>query len=179
MDEAEQPSNTWNLTEEYERDDYQYSGNQASSGATDLGKGLTLSQLSSQGSLYVVEFKAGRSDLFYVADNSGLSFKSGDLVMVEADRGKDLGKITNDSITPQQIQDMQKQHAEAAAAAQQEGARAPKEIHPKRIFRMAHASEIADLVIKSQDEISAMKVCQSKVRQKKLPMEVVDAEFQW
>ncbi|KAF9555411.1 hypothetical protein EC968_008950 [Mortierella alpina] len=179
LDEAEQPNNNWNLTEEYDRDDYQYSSNQPSSGVSDLGKGLTLSQLSNHGSLYVVEFKAGRSDLFYVADNSGLSFKSGDLVMVEADRGKDLGKITNDSITPQQIQDMQKQHAEAAAAAQQEGARAPKEIHPKRIFRMAHASEIADLVIKSQDEISAMKVCQSKVRQKKLPMEVVDAEFQW
>ncbi|KAF9952413.1 hypothetical protein BGZ72_006314 [Mortierella alpina] len=179
LDEVEQPHNAWNLTEEYDRDDYQYSSNQPSSGASDLGKGLTLSQLSNHGSLYVVEFKAGRSDLFYVADNSGLSFKSGDLVMVEADRGKDLGKITNDSITPQQIQDMQKQHAEAAAAAQQEGARAPKEIHPKRIFRMAHASEIADLVIKSQDEISAMKVCQSKVRQKKLPMEVVDAEFQW
>ncbi|KAF9931764.1 hypothetical protein BGZ67_005133, partial [Mortierella alpina] len=179
LDEVEQPNNSWNLTEDYDRDDYQYSSNQPSSSAGDLGKGLTLSQLSNHGSLYVVEFKAGRSDLFYVADNSGLSFKSGDLVMVEADRGKDLGKITNDSITPQQIQDMQKQHADAAAAAQQEGARAPKEIHPKRIFRMAHASEIADLVIKSQDEISAMKVCQSKVRQKKLPMEVVDAEFQW
>ncbi|KAF9954986.1 hypothetical protein BGZ70_010396 [Mortierella alpina] len=179
LDEAEQPNNAWNPTEEYDRDDYQYNSSQPSAGASDLGKGLTLSQLSNHGSLYVVEFKAGRSDLFYVADNSGLSFKSGDLVMVEADRGKDLGKITNDSITPQQIQDMQKQHAEAAAAAQQEGARAPKEIHPKRIFRMAHASEIADLVIKSQDEISAMKVCQSKVRQKKLPMEVVDAEFQW
>ncbi|KAG0211142.1 hypothetical protein BGX28_008452 [Mortierella sp. GBA30] len=182
LDEAEQNS-VWNLKDGYDRDDYQYSNNSSINSSqltstNDLGKGLTLSQLSHLGSLYVVEFKAGRSDLFYVADNS-VSYTNGDLVMVEADRGKDLGKITNDSITPQQIQEMQKHHAEAAAAAQQEGARAPKEIHPKRIFRMAQPSEIAELVMKSQDEISAMKVCQSKVRQKKLPMEVVDAEFQW
>ncbi|KAK3810371.1 MAG: PSP1 C-terminal conserved region-domain-containing protein, partial [Benniella sp.] len=130
--------------------------------------------------LYVVEFKAGRSDVFYVAEGSGLSLKCGDLVMVEADRGKDLGKITNDSITPQQIQTLQKEQAEAAATGtQQEGQRAPKEIHPKRIFRLAQPSEIAQLVNKSQDESKAMAVCQTKVRQKKLPMEVVDAEYQW
>jgi len=35
------------------------------------------------------------------------------------------------------------------------------------------------LVTKSQDEAKAMLVCQTKVRQKKLPMEVVDAEYQW
>ncbi|KAG0311179.1 hypothetical protein BGZ97_012020 [Linnemannia gamsii] len=170
-------SHSWDLKEEYEHDGYQ-SGH--SNTSHHLGKGLTLSQLSHHGSLYVVEFKAGRNDLFYVADNSGLSLKRGDLVMVEADRGKDLGKITNDSITPQNIQDLQRQHAEAAViASQQDGARAPKEIHPKRIFRLAHTSEITQLVTKNQDEVKAMLVCQTKVRQKKLPMEVVDAEFQW
>ncbi|KAG0271399.1 hypothetical protein BGZ95_000794 [Linnemannia exigua] len=170
-------NNNWDLKEEYEHDGYQ--GNHSNS-SHQLGKGLTLSQLSHHGSLYVVEFKAGRNDLFYVADNSGLSLKRGDLVMVEADRGKDLGKITNDSITPQNIQDLQRQHAEAAViASQQDGVRAPKEIHPKRIFRLAHTSEITQLVTKNQDEVKAMLVCQTKVRQKKLPMEVVDAEFQW
>ncbi|KAG0261123.1 hypothetical protein BG011_001336 [Mortierella polycephala] len=180
LEEAEQ-ANSWNMTAEYEHDEYHQPITMTSStSSNDLGKGLTLSQLLHHGSLYVVEFKAGRSDLFYVADNSGLDLKRGDLVMVEADRGKDLGKITNDSIMPHQIQELQKRHAEAAAlAAQQEGARAPKEIHPKRIFRPAHPSEIAQLVNKNQDEINAMKVCQTKVRQKKLPMEVVDAEYQW
>ncbi|KAI8350283.1 PSP1 C-terminal conserved region-domain-containing protein, partial [Mortierella sp. GBAus27b] len=146
--------------------------------------------------LYVVEFKAGRTDLFYVAENSGVSLKVGDLVIVEADRGKDLGKITNDSITPQQIQAMQAQQAEIAALqAQQDGGtnsggnasggnaggghRAPKEIHPKRIFRLAQPSEVAQLVSKNQDELKAMMICQTKVRQKRLPMEVVDAEYQW
>ncbi|KAF9083963.1 hypothetical protein BGX23_010949 [Mortierella sp. AD031] len=150
----------------------------------DLGKGLSLGQLPHRGSLYMVEFKAGRSDLFYISENSGLSLKTGDLVMVEADRGKDLGKITNDSITPQQIQALQAQQAEnAALQAQQDGGnnghRAPKEIHPKRIFGLAQSSEIAQLVSKNQDEIEAMIMCQTKVRQKRLPMEVVNAEYQW
>ncbi|KAF9910545.1 hypothetical protein EC991_006363, partial [Linnemannia zychae] len=150
----------------------------------DLGKGLSLGQLPHRGSLYMVEFKAGRSDLFYTSESSGLNLKMGDLVMVEADRGKDLGKITNDSITPQQIQALQAQQAEnAALQAQQDGGngghRAPKEIHPKRIFGLAQSSEIAQLVSKNQDEIEAMIMCQTKVRQKRLPMEVVNAEYQW
>ncbi|KAG0227534.1 hypothetical protein BGX31_006919 [Mortierella sp. GBA43] len=186
-------SNSWGLHENlYEEDEYQAPG----SNAKELGKGLSLGQLSHCGSLYVVEFKAGRTDLFYVAENSGVSLKVGDLVIVEADRGKDLGKITNDSITPQQIQAMQAQQAEIAALqAQQDGGtnsggnasggnaggghRAPKEIHPKRIFRLAQPSEVAQLVSKNQDELKAMMICQTKVRQKRLPMEVVDAEYQW
>jgi Uncharacterized homolog of PSP1 len=32
---------------------------------------------------------------------------------------------------------------------------------------------------KMQDEVKALQLCQSKVRAKKLPMEVVDAEYQW
>lgn len=35
------------------------------------------------------------------------------------------------------------------------------------------------LVTKIQDEMRALQLCQSKVRQKKLPMEVIDAEYQW
>jgi cell fate regulator YaaT (PSP1 superfamily) len=30
-----------------------------------------------------------------------------------------------------------------------------------------------------QDELKALALCQTKVRAKKLPMEVVDAEYQW
>jgi cell fate regulator YaaT (PSP1 superfamily) len=35
------------------------------------------------------------------------------------------------------------------------------------------------LASKTQDELKALQLCQSKVRAKKLPMEVVDAEYQW
>jgi len=220
VNDMEKLSNSW--TEYYDQEDFQggpgYDNSAAngggqggrrrvsSTGMNELGKGLTLGQLPHHGSLYVVEFKAGRNDLFYMTgsgtngdSNPGPPLKRGDLVIVEADRGKDLGKIANDSITPQQIQALQAQQAEMAAiAAQQDlsgmsmsmgmgsggtasGAptRTPKEIHPKRIFRLAQPSEVALLVSKNQDEMKAMVVCQSKVRQKKLPMEVVDAEYQW
>ncbi|KAF9190996.1 hypothetical protein BGZ50_009691 [Haplosporangium sp. Z 11] len=179
-------ANKWSLNEdlrevEEEEGEYQTSG----SNTAELGKGLSLGQLPHRGSLYVVEFKAGRNDLFYVTENSGLSLKVDDLVIVEADRGKDLGKVVNDSITPRQIQELQAHQAEMAALQSHQdgssggGHRVPKEIHPKRIFRLAQQTEIAQLVSKNQDELKAMMVCQTKVRQKRLPMEVVDAEYQW
>ncbi|KAG0040322.1 hypothetical protein BGZ82_003627 [Podila clonocystis] len=172
-------SSTW-ATEEV-IDQMGYQGQEY--GMVNMGKPMTLNQISRHGSLYVVEFKAGRSDLFYATKSSGLQLRCGDLVMVEADRGKDLGKITNDSITPQQVQALQIQNAEAAVTASlgqpDGGIRMPKEVHPKRIFRLAHTTEVALLETKSQDEMKAMVVCQAKVRQKKLPMEVVDAEYQW
>ncbi|KAF9156806.1 hypothetical protein BG015_001138 [Linnemannia schmuckeri] len=182
LDESERNNgHGWSASDGLLEED-EYQGNIGNT--KELGKGLLLGQLPHRGSLYMVEFKAGRSDLFYTSENSGLTLKTGDLVMVEADRGKDLGKITNDSITPQQIQALQAQQAEnAALQAQQDGGngghRAPKEIHPKRIFGLAQSSEIAQLVSKNQDEIEAMIMCQTKVRQKRLPMEVVNAEYQW
>lgn len=141
----------------------------------ELGKGLPLHAVPTHGPLFLVEFKAGRTDLFYVAENSGVMVKKGDLVIVEADRGKDLGKVTNDSIMPHQVQVLQQQQADAM----NDGHRMNKEIHPKRIYRLAQPAEVTMLVTKSQDEAKAMLVCQTKVRQKKLPMEVVDAEYQW
>ncbi|CAG8648305.1 26747_t:CDS:2, partial [Racocetra persica] len=141
----------------------------------ELGKGLPLHAVPTHGPLFLVEFKAGRTDLFYVAENSGNMVKKGDLVIVEADRGKDLGKVTNDSIMPHQVQLLQQQHADSMS----DGHRMNKEIHPKRIYRLAQPAEVTMLVTKSQDEAKAMLVCQTKVRQKKLPMEVVDAEYQW
>ena len=35
------------------------------------------------------------------------------------------------------------------------------------------------LVSKIQDEVKVLQLCQSKVRAKKLPMQVIDAEYQW
>lgn len=41
--------------------------------------------------LYVVSFKCSRVDIFYLLENTGLDIKEGDIVIVEADRGQDLG----------------------------------------------------------------------------------------
>jgi len=54
-----------------------------------------------------------------------------------------------------------------------------KEINPKMIYGKAHGQDTQLLLAKIQDEMKALQLCQSKVRQKKLPMEVIDAEYQW
>jgi len=141
----------------------------------DIGKGVPLSTVPNSTPLYIVEFKAGRSDLFYAGDAVATLVKKGDLVIVEADRGKDLGKVVNDSITPIQVQQLQQQQAEIMP----ELHRNNRELHPKQIYRLSQPGEVAMLVNKSQDELKALQMCQSKVRQKHLPMEVVDAEYQW
>ncbi|KAJ2960522.1 hypothetical protein NQZ79_g4106 [Umbelopsis isabellina] len=153
----------------------------------EVGKGVPLHQLSGHRQLYMVEFKAGRTDVFYVDDPTGtVQIHTGDLVIVEADRGKDLGKVTIDNLTPQQVSMLQAQKQfEQQMAADNEPVQPTsslqqrKDIHPKRIYRLAVPNEITSLVTKGEDEAKARLLCQNKVRQKKLPMEVVDAEYQW
>ncbi|KAJ3352942.1 hypothetical protein HDU83_007458 [Entophlyctis luteolus] len=126
--------------------------------------------------VYVVEFKAGRIDYFHAADATHQGIRKGDLVIVEADRGKDLGKVAHDGLAnAAQLQFFQSQHKDIMVESLISG----REIHPKRIYSLAQANEIALLVSKAQDEAKAVAVCQAKIRQRKLPMEVVDAEYQW
>jgi cell fate regulator YaaT (PSP1 superfamily) len=156
----------------------------------DLGRGVPLHSVPASWPLYIVEFKAGRTDLFYTTDPT-LDVRTGDLVIVEADRGKDLGKVVNDSITLAEVEAFQRQQAAASAAydepmsptASGAGAGAAstskKEINPKMIYGKAQPQDTHLLVTKMQDEMKALQLCQQKVRQKQLPMEVIDAEYQW
>ncbi|CAO3660858.1 unnamed protein product [Umbelopsis ramanniana] len=147
----------------------------------DMGKGIPLDQVPAAGALYMVEFKAGRSDLYYVADISSCPVKHGDLVIVEADRGKDLGKIIVENLTPEYVESLaiQKEQQQQQQDGTGEDGQDSKELRPKQIYRKAVPAEVAMLLSKRQDEIKAVMVCQTKTRQKRLPMEVVDAEFQW
>jgi len=77
----------------------------------DLGKGVPLHSVPPSWPLFIVEFKAGRTDLFYLTDMSQ-DIRIGDLVIVEADRGKDLGKVVNDSITLAEVEAFQREQAE-------------------------------------------------------------------
>jgi hypothetical protein len=166
----------------------------------DLGKGVPLSSVPASWPLYIVEFKAGRTDLFYLTD-LGLDIRVGDLVIVEADRGKDLGKVVNDTITLEEVEAFQREQKERVGYGDsgplspggQQGSK--KEINPKMIYGKAQPQDTQyvarrvmlgslltscrHLVTKIQDEMKALQLCQSKVRQKKLPMEVIDAEYQW
>jgi hypothetical protein len=151
----------------------------------DLGKGVPLHAVPASWPLYIVEFKAGRTDLFYLTDLSQ-DIRVGDLVIVEADRGKDLGKVVNDSITLAEVEAFQKQQMARAGFGDggptSPGGAAPtgkKEINPKMIYGKAQPQDAQLLMSKMQDEVKALQLCQSKVRAKKLPMEVVDAEYQW
>lgn len=169
----------------------------------ELGKGVPLSSVPASWPLYIVEFKAGRTDLFYLTDLS-LDIRVGDLVIVEADRGKDLGKVVNDTITLEEVEAFQREQkdrvgygdsAPLSPGGQQGSVGSKKEINPKMIYGKAQPHDTQyvarrvtlgvlliscrHLVTKIQDEMKALQLCQSKVRQKKLPMEVIDAEYQW
>ncbi|KAF8054967.1 PSP1 C-terminal conserved region-domain-containing protein [Lyophyllum atratum] len=168
---------------------------------TDLGRGLPLSSVPPSWPLFIVEFKAGRTDLFYLTDLAQ-DIRVGDLVIVEADRGKDLGKVVNDSITVGEVEAFQRVQGERGGAqgyggdgpgqgiggqptspggaqggAQGQAPTGKKEINPKMIYGKAQQQDAQCAVC--QDELKALQLCQSKVRAKKLPMEVVDAEYQW
>ncbi|KAI5986412.1 PSP1 C-terminal conserved region-domain-containing protein [Pisolithus albus] len=150
----------------------------------DLGKGVPLSSVPASCPLYIVEFKAGRTDLFYLTDLS-LDIRVGDLVIVEADRGKDLGTVVNDSITLKEVEAFEREQRERVAHGDggplspggQQGSK--KEINPKMIYGKAQPQDRQQLLAKAQDELKALQLCQNKVRQKNLPMEVIDAEYQW
>jgi len=157
---------------------------QTSPSLADMGKGVPLHAVPESCPLFIVEFKAGRTDLFYCTDPS-VDVRKGDLVIVEADRGKDLGKIVNDTITKQEVEDFQRQQVDIGYNDQVpttpggQPASGKRDINPKRIYAKATATDAQLLVSKMQDEVKALQLCQTKVRQKKLPMEVIDAEYQW
>lgn len=56
-----------------------------------LGRGVPLHAIPPDAPLCIIGFKAGRKDLFFCEDPS-LNLEEGDLVIVEADRGRDVGK---------------------------------------------------------------------------------------
>lgn len=81
--------------------------------------------------LHIVLFKCARADVFYIQEGTGLTVKPGDLVIVEADRGTDLGTVAKDNVDWQTAKDLKEHYAEEhykwlmmysqGAAAAQEG----------------------------------------------------------
>lgn len=137
----------------------------------EMGKGIPFHQV--QGPLYTVQFKNNRSDVFYVSEAdaaSGLHPKCGDHVIVEADRGKDLGTVVMDNVQKDDVSNLQEKLSSTSST---------REMHSKRIYRLAQPQEIVLLSAKSQDEDKALFLCQSKIARMNLPMEVVSAEYQW
>lgn len=162
--------------------------------------------------LYIVTFKCHRADVFYIQEDTGLQVNPGNLVIVEADRGTDLGTIQHANITWQEAKELKEKFAEEhykclmmfSRQAQNgasnvvnstlgsrsavggmgptgtHGTHEPQstEIKPKLIKRLAQNHEILTLRDKEGNEAKAKRVCQQKVAEHRLNMEILDAEFQ-
>ncbi|ODV82123.1 PSP1-domain-containing protein, partial [Suhomyces tanzawaensis NRRL Y-17324] len=149
--------------------------------------------------LVLVGFKAGRIDVFYLPSASQhegsptdlLGLKVGDLVIVEADRGRDLGRIVKMNISIDearlmkllQFQEQQSalsdnDHIEEALSVRGLSAEghfsgsgsgsgssaAPPTLHfPKSILALAQPSEITQILNKKQDEEKACRLCLAKI----------------
>lgn len=149
----------------------------------DMGKGTRLdAQVLVDAIFYVVEFKGGRWDVFY---HPNCNYQKNELVIVEADRGHDLGKISMDHLSRDQLKEyytlLKNINHNTGELNKTDGLilYQPTEIFIKSIFRTAFNDEITLLMAKAQDEAKALMVCQSKIKQKKLQMQVVEAEYQW
>jgi hypothetical protein len=165
--------------------------------------------------LFVVTFKCSRADIYYLYDNTGLEIRCGDLVIVEGDRGCDLGQVTHADVS---LEDARKHKAAAneehfrwlvmfsqyslAGTSNDSGmlgslARAngfpnamatpnvtgigasqDQDAKPKMIKRLAQQHEIMGLRDKEGQEAKAKRLGAQKAADHKLPMEVLDAEYQ-
>lgn len=62
--------------------------------------------------LFMVSFKCSRVDVFYLLENTGLQVREGDIVIVEADRGQDLGSVQHANITEEEARLYKKKYGE-------------------------------------------------------------------
>ena len=166
--------------------------------------------------LYMVTFKAQRADVFYVQEGTGLQVRKGDLVIVEADRGADLGTVASESVPFAEAKEMKEKlmqehfqwlmvfsrHGQNGTVAgpnpngQPPGSNGTTgsmggssiqngvqdipttELKPKMIKRLAQPHEVQTLRDKEGNEAKAKRVCQQKVVEHRLNMEILEAEFQ-
>ena len=165
--------------------------------------------------LFIVNFKCCRSDVFYIQEGTGLHVNVGDLVIVEADRGTDLGTVQHTNVTWEDARRYKEYYAEehykwlmmfslqsrnggpnvvnpngvpgrqgsAVGGMGPQGHHGPHDVShpdlkPKMIKRLAQNHEIQALKDKEGNEAKAKRVCQQKVIEHRLNMEILDAEFQ-
>ena len=136
------------------------------------------------GPLYLVQFKGGRVDIFMAPGTS--YYTPGDSVMVDADRGSDLGKVMQANVSRHDAicfkQKQNKERSRALSASHITGNDHHQEhsvFVPKQIIGRATQSNIRDMAAKCRDEAAAVSVCNAKVAERGLNIDIVDAEYQW
>ena len=105
-----------------------------------------------------VQFKRERKEYYFNKDN--LDLKVGDYVVVEVDRGEDLGRV-----------------AEIGELADRK--RSEKKSSLGKIRRFATEKEIESLAQLSSKEDEAFEICMKKVDEHQLDMKLVDTEWQF
>ena len=127
--------------------------------------------------VYTVKFK--RTSRPYILDRSPCSpfggsdeIKIGTWVRVEADRGEDLGQITNRTTA-------EKHNSSIGAGRRNENQGSSMAVDLKKITRPATPSEVNQMDEKAAEEDVLLKLCKAKVKQRALPMNVIDSEFQF
>lgn len=132
--------------------------------------------------LILVAFKAGRIDVFYLPSDVA-SINVGDIVIVEADRGHDLGKVVKKDISIDEarlLKLLQFQEQQSALSDHdmnsilvknlhhhspgQQQNQTPHTLHfPKPVIGLAQQSEILQILNKKQDEEKACRLCLAKI----------------
>lgn len=140
--------------------------------------------------LVLIGFKAGRIDIFYVVGDSN-SFKVGDLVIVEADRGRDLGKVVKLNISIDEARllkhlQFQEQH-QAVNDPDSIGNDHPVLHFPKQVVGLVQTHDMFQILNKQQDEEKACRLCLSRINTtnflkslgSEVDMKLIDAEYQF
>ncbi|KAF2458590.1 PSP1 C-terminal conserved region-domain-containing protein [Lineolata rhizophorae] len=72
--------------------------------------GLSRGERRSPVLLYLVQFKCCRADVYYADPSNGLQIKKGDLMIVEGDRGSDLGQVQEVELTWEQAKRLRQEN---------------------------------------------------------------------
>lgn len=121
--------------------------------------------------IYVVNFKRTK-DQFIHAFGYTRSFKTGDFVKVEADRGHDVGIISEIVLLPNHFMTEYTSIPEIEAELQ-------IPIPQRCVLMHASEREIQVLLAKVRDETKALQVCRQLAQQRQMRLNLLDAEFQF
>lgn len=134
--------------------------------------------------IYNVKFKRSQRN-FILGPRITREVKIGCYVKVEADRGEDLGIVMGIVPVEKYVASSKRNRAmtEDSTSSGGELTATPHTATSigdmKRISRLATNDEISLLEVKREEEEELLKICSTKVRQRGLPMSVVDAEYQF
>lgn len=145
--------------------------------------------------VYNVKFKRTQRS-FILGQRVPRDIKIGCYVKVEADRGEDLGIVVS-RMPAEKFNATGRSNFRLGIGAPgvsvsssgevASGVAGPPAVLPgaggaadlKRVIRLATHDEVSLLAVKREEEDELLKICKGKVRQRGLPMNVVDAEYQF